>query len=221
MMDRHDDGQRGPAVQDAIPLSDCYRLLISLDVTSHPLRKIADREYEKMLSPRYSAAQLASAVMQLSKEAVAKSILKEAIQSGVLQLWVRPIGEGETPVAKNAILEFTHDTFATGVYIPMNDKGWLYGKLLFVKTSQWATFIIDLSRRQKPAISNRPSKIEADCKNWLRQQFVDGVAGSRDEFFTRAQTEFPGLSQRGFKVRIWPPIAEEFQRNKPGRPKKN
>lgn len=160
---RHDDEHRGPAVQDAIPLNECYWQLIELVDHTQLLQKVAEREHEKLFSEIYPAEQLDAAMLEHRKNAVAQDTLTMAIRFGDLQLWVRPIGEGDTPVANSAILELTHDTIATGVYIPMNDDGWLRGRPLFIKKADWATFITDLPRREgpdseKPATAGRPNK---------------------------------------------------------------
>jgi hypothetical protein len=68
-------------------------------------------------------------------------LISSAMRSGDLPIWVAPIGEPERLVAPSAMVEVDHATVVSGVYRPPNDRGWLYGRPLFVKCRDWAAFV--------------------------------------------------------------------------------
>lgn len=86
------------------------------------------------------------------------------MRSGELKIWVAPIGEPERLVAPGAFVEVDHATVVAGVYRPPNDRGWLYGRPLFVKRADWAKFaaLIDSTKNPEDSVSNAPANRQLD-----------------------------------------------------------
>ena len=160
---RYDDNHRGPAVTDSYELSHCR---IDLAERSEgwptpakpPLRMV---EFAQSIPEDQRADWLRR---QANIEDADKHIAN-AMRSGELPIWVAPIGEPERLVAPGAIVEVDHATVVSGVYRPPNDRGWLYGRPLFVKKDDWVRFIakIEAARTlgQEPATRSNLDKCPA------------------------------------------------------------
>lgn len=143
---RYDDEHRGPGVVDALPLSRCWTELQTVG-DSWPM--------PSSLPP--GMVQLAQTIPQAERDdwlrrqansEEADRLIIDGVRSGGLPLWVRPIGEGETPVAPEAILEIDRAILAAGIYRPHNDRGWLFGRPLFVKRHDWGAFLAQIIARK-------------------------------------------------------------------------
>ncbi|MBB3032547.1 hypothetical protein [Alteriqipengyuania lutimaris] len=77
---------------------------------------------------------------QAASEEVTR-LISSAIQSGELPVWVAPNDGDEKLVDPGAIIEMDHASVVSGVYRPPNDRGWLYGRPLFVKKTDWIEFV--------------------------------------------------------------------------------
>jgi hypothetical protein len=97
--------------------------------------------------------------------------ISNAMRSGELPIWVAPIGEPERLVAPGAIVEVDHATVVSGIYRPPNDRGWLYGRPLFVKRDDWAKFAARIDSAKKPARASGNSQSHSHDgyeRQWLR-----------------------------------------------------
>ena len=85
-------------------------------------------------------------------------LLCHAIQSGELPLWVAPKDAPETPVPPKSILQMDHATLVSGTYRPPNDRGWLYGRPLFVKRDDWVRFVAKVEADKSLTVAPPPDK---------------------------------------------------------------
>lgn len=166
---RHDDEHRGPAVTDAYELSHCR---IDLAERSEAWPAPANLpppmvEFAQSVPEDQRADWLRR---QANLEGTDRHI-SNAMRSGELPIWVAPIGEPERLVAPGAMVEVDHATVVSGVYRPPNDRGWLYGRPLFVKRDDWAKFAARIDSAKKP--TGRGDKAqsrstEGNDRQWLR-----------------------------------------------------
>lgn len=135
---RYDDEHRGPAVTDAYELSHCRIDLAERSETWPAPANLPAHVMEfAQLVPEDQRADW------LRREANIEEVdryISNAMRSGELPIWVAPIGEPERLVAPGAMVEVDHATVVSGVYRPPNDRGWLYGRPLFVKKGDWVRF---------------------------------------------------------------------------------
>jgi hypothetical protein len=88
---------------------------------------------------------------------------------------------------------------------------------LFIREHDWATQ--KKAWAKESALSRPTVKAQADCENWLAQQFANGAMVGWDKPKVRkaAQDQFGSrLEGRAFD-RAWKNVAPLFERNKPGR----
>ena len=139
---RVDDGHRGPAVTDSYGLSHC-RIDLAERSEGWPTPATLPPcmvEFAQSVPEDQRADWLRR---QANIEEADRHIAK-AMRSGELPIWVAPIGEPERLVASDAIVEVDHATVVSGVYRPPNDRGWLYGRPLFVKKDDWVRFVANI-----------------------------------------------------------------------------
>lgn len=214
MDQRYDDDHRGPGVADAISLAECWLRLRQAKITwpERPFRS----PLAEIIHQYYPEDQREQAAADCEAEECAMETIIEAILLGTLPVWYSPKDGPEKVAAPEAFLELQKESIICGTYRPPNDRGYLYGRPLFVKRSNWQTWIDDLKQRYRP---QNTAGIEKRAQLWLRGEFESGAEGVRSDFLNRAHKLFPSLSVRGFNDRIWRPLAEEFGRNRAGRPK--
>lgn len=137
-MSRYDDEHRGPAVTDAYELSHCRIDLAERSETWPAPGNLPPRMME--FAQSVPEDQRADWLRRQANIEEADRHISNAMRSGELPIWVAPIGEPERLVAPGAMVEVDHATVVSGVYRPPNDRGWLYGRPLFVKKADWVRF---------------------------------------------------------------------------------
>ncbi|NKJ02874.1 hypothetical protein [Novosphingobium sp. SG707] len=166
---RYDDEHRGPAVTDSYELSHCR---IDLAERSEGWPTPANLPPGTVDFARsVPEDQRANWLRRQANIEEADRHIASAMRSGELPIWVAPIGEPECLVAPGAIVEVDHATVVSGVYRPPNDRGWLYGRPLFVKCDDWAKFAARIDSAKKPARENGKSQSrshDGDERQWLR-----------------------------------------------------
>lgn len=136
---RYDDEHRGPAVTDAYELSAC-RIDLAEHSEAWPLPdNLPPRMNE--FAERIPEDQRADWLRRQAALEEVDRLIAHAMRSGSLPIWVAPIGEPERLVAPSAMVEVDHATVVSGCYRPPNDRGWLYGRPLFVKRYDWEQFV--------------------------------------------------------------------------------
>lgn len=141
-MASQDNDYSGPDVLDTIPLYACYWQLAEMVDHTQRLLSTADREHDDLLPRIYPAGQLEAARTDHRKKAVARDTLTLAFRYQNLQLWVRPQGKPDIPLASDTILDLDKNSFEVGAYIPLNDdEGWLSRRPLFIKEVEWNAFV--------------------------------------------------------------------------------
>jgi hypothetical protein len=166
---RYDDEHRGPAVTNAYGLSHCRIDLAQRSEAWTVPVNLPPRMVE--FAQSVPEDQRADWLRRQANIEEADRCISNAMRSGELPIWVAPIGEPERLVAPSAIVEIDNATLVSGVYRPPNDRGWLYGRPLFVKRDDWAKFAARLDTAKKPAGRNekfQSRSLEKDDKQWLR-----------------------------------------------------
>ena len=135
---RYDDEHRGPAVTDSYELSHCRIDLAERSEGWPTPANLPPRMVD--FAQSIPEDQRADWLRRQANIEEADRHIANAMRSGELPIWVAPIGEPERLVAPGAIVEVDHATVVSGVYRPPNDRGWLYGRPLFVKKGDWVRF---------------------------------------------------------------------------------
>ena len=136
---RFDDQHRGPGVADAYALSHCW-----VDLAVHSEAWDAPENFPSRLVELAQSIPEEQRADWLRKQANLKEVerlISYAMRTGDLPIWVAPIGELEQMVAPGALVEVDRATIVSGCYRPPNDRGWLYGRPLFVKKDDWVQFV--------------------------------------------------------------------------------
>ena len=141
---RFDDEHRGPAVSNSYSLSDCW---IDLSRCSDAW-PVAGTIPPGLIEFAQSVPedQRADWVRRTIAANDVRMLVSQGMSSGSLPLWVAPIGGPEQEVDPKALLEIDHATIASGCYRPYNDRGWLFGRPLFVKRADWVRFRDEVQR---------------------------------------------------------------------------
>lgn len=225
---RLDDPHRGPAVTDAYELSVCRIDLMERSRNWQPPEELPQQLQDK--AARIGQDRRADWLqVQWASEEVAQAIAN-AMRTGELPIWVAPMGESERLVAPSALVEVDEATIVAGVYCPPNDRGWLYGRPLFVKRDDWVKFAASVDRemtmgRKACSASSNDGGVtstvgaERECEEWLTKGFANDPQNKRSkrQFQSDAKAAFgPRLSVRGF-LRAWDAVAPQAGRSKPGR----
>ncbi|QUM71119.1 hypothetical protein [Sphingopyxis granuli] len=166
---RYDDEHRGPAVTDSYELSHCRIDLAERSEGWPTPANLPPRMVD--FAQSVPEDQRADWLRRQANIEQADRHISNAMRSGELPIWVAPIGEPERLVAPGAIVEVDHATVVSGVYRPPNDRGWLYGRPLFVKRDDWAKFAARIDTAKKPARKNGNSQSrshDGDERQWLR-----------------------------------------------------
>lgn len=166
---RYDDEHRGPAVTDSYELSHCRIDLAERSEGWPTPANLPPRMVE--FAQSVPEDQRADWLRRQANIEEADRHIANAMRSGELPIWVAPIGEPERLVAAGAIVEVDHATVVSGVYRPPNDRGWLYGRPLFVKRDDWVKFAARIDSAKKPARENGKSQSrshDGDEGQWLR-----------------------------------------------------
>lgn len=165
---RYDDEHRGPAVADSYELSHC-RIDLAERSEGWPVpANLPPRMVE--FAQSVPENQRMDWLRRQANIEEADRHISNAMRSGELPIWVAPIGEPERLIAPGAIVEVDHATVVSGVYRPPNDRGWLYGRPLFVKRDDWAKFAarIDSAKKLKQGSGKIQSRSAASNeKQWL------------------------------------------------------
>jgi|JI81BgreenRNA_FD_contig_31_7482601_length_1355_multi_5_in_0_out_0_1 hypothetical protein len=149
---RLDDPHRGPAVTDAYELSGCRIDLMERSRSWQPPEELPQHLQDK--AARIGKDRRADWLqLQWASQEVTQAIAN-AMRTGELPIWVAPMGESERLVAPGALVEVDESTIVAGVYCPPNDRGWLYGRPLFVKRDDWVKFAARVDSAKKPAADN-------------------------------------------------------------------
>lgn len=166
---RYDDEHRGPAVTDSYELSHCRIDLAERSEGWPTPANLPPRMVD--FAQSIPEDQRADWLRRQANIEEADRHISNAMRSGELPIWVAPIGEPERLVAPGAIVEVDHATVVSGIYRPPNDRGWLYGRPLFVKRDDWAKFAARIDTAKKPARKNGNSQSrshDGDERQWLR-----------------------------------------------------
>ena len=166
---RYDDEHRGPAVPDSYELSQCWIDLAERSQGWPTPANLPSRMVE--FAQSVPEDQRADWLRRQANLEGVDTCIANAMRSGELPIWVAPIGEPERLVAPGAIVEVDHATVVSGVYRPPNDRGWLYGRPLFVKRDDWAKFAARIDSVKKPARKNgnsQSSSHDGGERQWLR-----------------------------------------------------
>lgn len=166
---RYDDEHRGPAVTDSYELSHCRIDLAERSEGWPTPANLPPRMVD--FAQSVPEDQRADWLRRQANIEEADRHISNAMRSGELPIWVAPIGEPERLVAPGAIVEVDHATVVSGVYRPPNDRGWLYGRPLFVKRDDWAKFAARIDSAKKSARESGNSQSnshDGDERQWLR-----------------------------------------------------
>ncbi|MEN7537199.1 hypothetical protein [Aurantiacibacter flavus] len=166
---RYDDEHRGPAVTDSYELSHCRIDLAERSEGWPTPANLPSRMVD--FAQSVPEDQRANWLRRQANIEEAERHIANAMQSGELPIWVAPIGEPERLVAPGAFVEVDHATVVSGVYRPRNDRGWLYGRPLFVKRDDWAIFAARIDAAKKPMRKYGKSQSrshDGDERQWLR-----------------------------------------------------
>ncbi|SNT22871.1 hypothetical protein SAMN06295912_1656 [Sphingomonas laterariae] len=166
---RYDDEHRGPAVADSYQLSHCRIDLAERSVSWPTPASLPPLMVE--FAQSVPDDQRADWLRRQANIEDADKHIADGMRSGELPIWVAPIGEPDRLVAPDAIVEADHATVVSGVYRPPNDRGWLYGRPLFVKRADWAKFAARIDAAKKPARENgkfQSRSHDGDERQWLR-----------------------------------------------------
>lgn len=166
---RYDDEHRGPAVSDSYELSHCRIDLAERSEGWPTPANLPPRMVE--FAQSVPQDQRADWLRRQANIEEADRHISNAMRSGELPIWVAPIGEPERLVAPGAIVEVDHATVVSGVYRPPNDRGWLYGRPLFVKHDDWAKFSARVDAAKK--LAGKSGKVQFRStgggeRQWLR-----------------------------------------------------
>lgn len=158
---RYDDEHRGPAVADAYELSRCRVDLAERSDIWAALENFPARMME--LAQAIPEDQRTDWLRRQANLDEVDRLISCAMRSGELPIWVAPIGEPERLVASSTMLEVDRATIVSGCYRPPNDRGWLYGRPLFVKRDDWVSFVASVdAERAKPRACELPTIPDAD-----------------------------------------------------------
>lgn len=166
---RYDDEHRGPAVADAYELSHCRIDLAARSEAWPDPANLPPRMIE--FAQSVPEDQRADWLRRQANLEEADRHISNAMRSGELPIWVAPIGEPERLVAPGAMVEVDHATVVSGVYRPPNDRGWLYGRPLFVKCDDWSEFAARIDSARKPTEKGDKAQsrsTEGEDRQWLR-----------------------------------------------------
>ena len=153
---RFDDQHRGPGVADAYALSHCR-----VDLAVHSEAWDTPENFPPRLVELAQSIPEEQRADWLRKQANLKEVerlISYAMRAGDLPIWVAPIGEPERMVAPSALVEVDRATIVSGCYRPPNDRGWLYGRPLFVKKDDWVQFVAKIED-SKATYKGHSSKI--------------------------------------------------------------
>jgi len=160
--ERYDDEHRGPAVTEAYSLSRCW-----IDLAEHSRNwsepdSIPD--HLQAISQNHPPETRDGWLKDAANREVMEKLLSYALRSGELPLWVAPLDGPEKPVPAESILEMDHATMVSGTYRPPNDRGWLHGRPLFIKWSDWVKFVAKANAEKEfpPASGNGEGKVPAN-----------------------------------------------------------
>jgi len=149
---RLDDPHRGPAVTDAYELSGCRIDMMERSRNWQPPEEFPQHLQDK--AARIGEDRHADWLqVQWASEEVSQTIAN-AMRTGELPIWVAPMEESERLVAPSALVEVDEATVVAGVYCPPNDRGWLYGRPLFVKRDDWVKFAAGFDSARRTAANN-------------------------------------------------------------------
>jgi hypothetical protein len=228
------------AVLDAVSLSECYELLharlveMGLSQTDY-----YDRNVFAVLSPVaqqqngifaeigtdyvQKATQIIEAASSEQLQTLRKQIdgdkavhyLKDSIANGQLNVW-RIHNAQEVKVTPMILPSIS---IHGGTFLSLsNSTSDMNGAKLWVKKADLTNFMKAISKDvTKPTV-----KAETDCKPWLIEQFASDPDKqlSKEHFYVRAKSAFPGLSKRAF-LRVWGSVACEYGRDEPGAKRKS
>jgi hypothetical protein len=149
---RYDDEHRGPAVLDAYALSTCW-IDLAQDSEAWPVPNNFPPAL-LALAQRVPDDQRSDWLRRQAHLKEVDRIISDAMRSGELHIWVAPVGGPEQRVAPGAMLEVDQATIQSGCYRPPNDRGWLFGRPLFVKWDDWVRF---KGKVQETKMEERPA----------------------------------------------------------------
>lgn len=145
-MARYDDGKRGFGVSDALSLSEAWQQ-VQMMLSTGQLQFPKGEPPAQMLAffkAAYPPEKFEAALQYQLEKDVAEQTLIDAIESGLLPLWVAPL-DGPFPerlVAAGSLIEFGRESLIAGCYRPYNDTDSLvYGYPLFVKRRDWTSLL--------------------------------------------------------------------------------
>ena len=158
------DKFRGPAVADALELSECALELL-MRSTHWPLSRELPPLMVELAGP-VPEDQRSDYLRTWAAKEDALNELSTAIRSGDLPIWVAPLDSAEQLVAPGALSKIDTQSIQTGVYHPLSEAyrvsagaPWLWERPLFVKRHDWIAVrdAIDRDRRGK-----RPASFARD-----------------------------------------------------------
>lgn len=204
MQKRYDDGFRGPAVADALQLNDCWADLHARDLP-WPMDEERIEQIKGRTSIPWPAAQLDAAIRHTQREdAIARCIISAA-ESGVLPMWIAPIGEPDRPVAPSALLELGIDSLKAGCYRPYNDRDSdLFGRPLFVKRDHWRAFVAAVTARLTGKSEEAPGELgiqpytDDERQQWMRDHPGLNADDAHREY--RADPRYDGTKQAAWRA---------------------
>jgi hypothetical protein len=145
---RYDDEHRGPCVTDAYELSRCRIDLAERSRTWLNFENLPPQMIE--YAERIPESERADWLQRQANLEEVDRLISHAMRSGELPIWVAPLGEPERLVGPSAMVEVDHATVVSGCYRPPNDRGWLYGRPLFVKCVDWVRFARSVDAAKTP-----------------------------------------------------------------------
>ncbi len=155
--ERYDDEHRGPAVSDAYPLWLCW-----IDLAEHSRswpNPPSIPEQLQTIAQKKPASERDAWLKDAANRKEVDRLLTYAIRSGELPLWVAPKDAPETRVDPASILEMDHATLVSGTYRPPNDRGWLFGRPLFIKWGDWVRFVAKVQADKSLTVAPAPDKM--------------------------------------------------------------
>jgi hypothetical protein len=109
------------------------------------------KETQAGLAETYPPDQLERNLATAARKHGAVAVLIQGMRSGALPVWAAAEDGSEMVVDPSAFLELEWQSILAACYRPFNDRGWLYGRPLFVKIADLEAFAAALPRTEKPS----------------------------------------------------------------------
>ena len=205
---RLDEVHRGPAALNAYELSRCYiDLMERFRDWGRPLQIPDAIAKRACMIPAEGRREWAATQAAAER---AKKLISDGMMTGTLPIWIATKDQGDRPVAPSALIEVGDATVVSGCYLPSHDRGWLYGRPLFVKDRDWLAFVDAVADEEgigAAAADRQVPKGRPPVHDW------DQIR----EFAVSALAEHPTLSRSKLADSLVAEYAEKVARSHPAK----